>query len=87
MKKKAQEYDFLEAKELGTTVPKRCSRCIGCNDCSLRAVEMTNHQQEELRLIESSMVLDADRKMIVAEYPIIKDPNVLTNNRKQAISI
>ena len=33
------------------------------------------------------MILDADRKMIVAEYPIIKDPNVLTDNRKQAISI
>ena len=48
---------------------------------------MTNHQQEELRLIESSMVLDKERKMIVAEYPIIKDPTVLSNNRKQAISI
>ena len=48
---------------------------------------MTNHQQEEPRLIESLMVLAADRKMIVAEYPIIKDPNMLTDNRKQAISI
>ena len=48
---------------------------------------MTNHQQEELRLIESLIVLDKEQRMIVAEYPVIKDPTVLTDNRKQAISI
>ena len=48
--KLAKVPDFFEAEELGTVVPKRCLRCSGCKDCSVRSQTMTKKSQEELRL-------------------------------------
>ena len=48
---------------------------------------MSRKAQEELRLIESGMSLDKERRLITATYPIVKDPSVLTDNYKQAVAI
>ena len=75
--------EFLEAEELGTVAPKRCLRCSGCKDCSVLSQSTTKKEQEELRLIQGKMTLDKTRNVMVCEYPVVKDPSVLTDNRGQ----
>ena len=78
--------DFLEAEELGTVQPKRCTSCLSCGDCSNKAVEMSRKQQAELRLIEESVTIDKDLQKVEVKYPAIKDFGVLTDNREQVIA-
>ena len=48
---------------------------------------MSRKEQEELRHIEEGMTLDRDRKVKVCKYPLIKDPNLLTDNRVKYIAM
>ena len=80
--RQAKILDFLEAEEMGTVVPKRCLRCSGCKDCSVRSQIMTKKEQEELRLMEAKMTLDKEKNVMICEYPVVKDPSVLTDNRR-----
>ena len=39
---------FLEAKKLGTIVPRRCERCVGCQKCAFQIQELNRKEQVEL---------------------------------------
>ena len=78
--------NFLEAEEMGTIQPKRCTSCLSCGDCSNKAVEFSRKQQAELRLIQESVSLNKELKRVEVKYPAIKDFSVLTDNREQVIA-
>ena len=46
-----QQYNFSECEELGVGQPRRCGACSTCEKCSVRALQMTRKEQEELALI------------------------------------
>ena len=54
----AKKFSFLRSEEMGTGQPRRCQTCSSCNKCSIRSVEMTRKEQEELALIESNITVD-----------------------------
>ena len=75
--------NFFEAEELAVHTPRRCSNCSGCKKCSERSQDMTRKEAQELLLIKERIQVKDDR--IQLEYPMIKDPSVLTNNMNQVI--
>ena len=84
---KVKGFTFPECEEMGTSQPRRCGSCTNCQKCSEAKVQLSRKEQEELTLIESSMVLDEDTKQVRMRYPFIRDPSVLGDNRKQVIAM
>ena len=78
---------FLEAEELGTEVPRRCERCVGCSRCSNQSQELTRKEQDELEMLQKNLVHDEDKEQVSVTYPIIGDIAKMRDNRYQAISM
>ena len=78
--------NFLEAEEMGTVQPRRCTSCLTCGECSNKAVERSRKQQAELRMIEENVSINKELKRVEVRYPAIKDFSILTDNREQVIS-
>ena len=76
--------DFMEAEQLGTHQPKRCSLCQGCSKCSIRGQNMSRRDQVQLKAIEDGISYDREKKKCTANYPYIRDPTVLEDNFEQA---
>ena len=82
-----KKMDFLEAEQLGTYLPKRCSPCQSCPRCSIRGQKMSRRDQAQLKAIEDGIEFDRVKKKCTANYPYIRDPTVLTDNYEQARKI
>ena len=82
-----KKLDFIEAEQLGTYQPKRCSPCQNCTRCSVRGQSMSRRDQAQLQAIEDGIEFDRVRKKCKANYPYIRDPSVLTDNYEQARKI
>ena len=79
--------NFLGCEELGTGQPRHCGTCKSCTRCSFRSQEMTKREADELALIEDNIAVDEATNTVWFQYPLIKDPALLTDNRAQAIAI
>ena len=76
---------FWEGDTLGVVAPKRCSKCLSCNQCSDPALIHSRKEQEELdELIKNTVLLEDG---IHVKYVFGKDPNCLPNNRNTVIKI
>ena len=74
--------EFWEGDGLGVLPPSRRERCLKCLSsglCFERTQRFTFKEQAELELIKSKMRLDAGE--IWVDYPFVKDPSCLSNNR------
>ena len=86
--KNLKRIDFLEAENLGVSVPPMCAKCAGCPNCSYIIGEMPKIMQQEYQIIKDGMHLDPIRQMWIVSYPYKVDPaTVLKDNRQQALSI
>ena len=79
--------DFLTAEGLGVELPKRCKACNQCKECAFKAVHLSWQENQELKCIEEGLELDVEKKKWIAQYPFQGDPNVLVNNKPQAIAM
>ena len=82
-----QFFPFMD--EIGLEPPARCGGCMRCHECIVRAQRYSAVEAAELVAIEDRVkVVDGHA---VAEYPFIKDPNVLQDNfeqvKKRALSV
>ena len=77
--------DFLTAEGLGIQLPRRCKTCLQCKECSFKACHLSWQENIELKAIEDGLSLDMSAGVWVAEYPFKVDPDILVNNRSQAI--
>ena len=82
-----KKFNFFECEEMAVGQPKRCNDCAACKACSMKGQELSRRDERELRLIKEGMQLDLDMNQLKFEYPLIKDPSVLQDNRQQAISM
>ena len=76
---------FLEAEQMGTSQPRRCNNCLGCGYCSNQAIEYSRKELAELRLIEKNVYINTELKRVEVRYPAIKNFNILSDNREQAL--
>ena len=77
--------DFYKIENLGVECKPKCGGCK-CGKCSLGAKDYTIQEERELELIERNLNFDKEENRWIAEYPWIKDPQNLPDNRKVAFA-
>ena len=77
--------DFYNIETLGVQCKPKCGGCK-YGKCSLGAKDYTIKEERELELIERNLTFNSDDSTWTVEYPWIKDPNDLPNNRKVAMA-
>ena len=73
--------NFYEIENLGI----ECGGCK-CGKCPIGSNNYTLREGKELHLIESNLEYDQENKRWLAEYPWIKDPNNLPDNKRVAVA-
>ena len=73
--------DFYNIENLGIGCSPRCGGCK-CRKCSLGAQNFTIKEEKELHLIESKLEYNKEEKRWIAEYPWIRDPAELPDNKR-----
>ena len=82
-----ETFTFGECEEMGVQQQRRCGACTSCLKCSEPQLQLSRKEQDELRLIEKGMYLDAEAKQVRFHYPLVKDPAVLVDNRQRVIAM
>ena len=82
----AKVEDFYKIENLGIECTPRCGGCK-CGKCSLGSKDFTIKEEKELKLIETKLEYNKDEKTWITEYPWIKDPSQLPNNKKAAMGM
>ena len=72
--------DFYKIENLGVECKPKCGKC------SLGAKDYTIQEERELELIERNLNFNKEENRWIAEYPWIKDPQNLPDNRKVAFA-
>ena len=80
--------EFWEAEGMGVMPPARCDSCRGCmvsGACSQKKFDFGVKKQAELDLIKrKTSLIDGE---VWCEYPFIKDPGCLPNNRSDVVKV
>ena len=79
-----QVEDFYNTENLGIGCSPRCGGCK-CGKCSLGAQNFTIKEEKELHLIESKLEYNKEEKRWITEYPWIRDPTELPDNKRAAM--
>ena len=82
----ARIEDFYNMENLGIQCKPRCGGCK-CGRCSLGSNAYTIKEEKELALIEKNLSHNAKEKFWTAEYPWIRDPFDLPDNRRAAFGM
>jgi hypothetical protein len=78
--------DFLTAEALGTETLRRCAACKKCKECQFRANVLSFKENAEYEAILNNLVYSQELKRWTASYPFVEDPNVLVDNKGQALA-
>ena len=76
--------DFYNIEGLGVACSSRCGGCK-CGKCPIGSSDYTLKEERELKLIESKLVFDSGKKRWTAEYPWIRSPEELPDNKRAAM--
>ena len=82
-----QEYnvDFWEGENMGVLPPKRCGRCMVCQECKDTALIRSRRDQDELEMLQKSIKLE--NQELIVSYPFIKSPECFPNNRQSVLNM
>ena len=78
---------FMEAEEIGTVMPRRCDRCLGCARCSSPSQEHTRLEQFQLQLLRKALHHDEEKQRVTVSYPLIGDITKMRDNRYQVVGM
>ena len=82
---KVNIHDFYTIEALGIQCKPRCGGCKS-GKCSLSTKDYTIQEERELELIERNLTFNSEDNTWTVEYPWIKDPSTLPDNRKVAMA-
>ena len=82
----ARIEDFYNIENLGIECRPRCGGCK-CGKCSLGSKNFTIKEEKELKLIEDKLEYNKEEKRWISEYPWIRDPSELPDNKKAAMGM
>ena len=77
---------FFELESIGTTCQPQCGRC-GCGKCQPGGKDMSLKDERELEQIEAGVSFDAEKGRWIANYPWVRRPEELPDNRKIAVQM
>ena len=77
---------FFEIEGLGVMCEPKCGGCK-CGKCQSGGKQMSLKDEREYQLIDNGLLFNEDRGRWVANYPWIKPPSELPNNRHIALAI
>jgi len=77
---------FFEVEGLGVRCDPPCGGCK-CGTCQPGGKQMSLKDEHEYQIIDKGLSFDADTGRWVAEYPWIRSPSELPNNRCVALAI
>lgn len=75
--------DFYNIERLGVSCTPRCGGCK-CGKCAPGTSDYTLKEERELHLIEKGLEFNEQEKCWIAEYPWIRDPHDLPDNKRAA---
>jgi hypothetical protein len=81
-----QPSDFLSAKALGTDIPRRCTSCVGCKECTFRSDSLTFKENQEYQAILDRLKIDVNKRKWTASYPFSIPATELMDNYDQVYS-
>ena len=82
----AKVEDFYKIENLGIECTPRCGGCK-CGNCPLGSKDYTIREERELKLIEDKLEYNREEKRWTAEYPWIRDPSELPDNKRAAMGM
>ena len=85
--KEDNAIDCFTSDDLGIKIQGRCPKCIGCNDCSFVAHELSRIDQYQYSVIRNNLSLDPVNDCFTTPYPYEREPTVLEDNRFQALAL
>ena len=74
---------FYEMEQLGINCSPRCGSCK-CGNCQPGGKDMSLKEEREYNLIKDGLEYDKENMKWIANYPWIKDPAKLPNNKEAA---
>ena len=77
---------FFELESIGTTCQPQCGRC-GCGKCQPGGKDMSLKDERELEQIETGVSFDAEKGRWIANYPWMRRPEELPDNRRIAVQM
>ena len=77
------KHSFEEMEILGYHTPPKCDSCKHCVNCNVLSQGMTIQERKELQMMKDSLQYDPIKKKITVEYPVVGDPSLYKDNRKQ----
>lgn len=78
--------DFYNIESLGISCSPRCGNCR-CGKCPIGSKDYNLKEERELKLIESKLKFDDEEKKWIAEYPWIRSPKELPDNKRAAMGM
>ena len=82
---KANVEDFYNIENLGIECKPRCGGCK-CGRCPIGSKEYSIKEERGLELIDKNLKYDYQDGRWIAEYPWIKNPSALPDNRRVAVA-
>ena len=80
---------FFQGEALGASPIERCSTCksqiSGCRLCSADQALLSAKAEEEYKIMGDHCQFDVDKGVLVAKYPLCKDPAILKDNGFEAL--
>lgn len=83
---KANVEDFYKIENLGIECKPRCGGCK-CGRCPIGSKEYSIKEERELELIDKNLEYNNLDNRWIAEYPWVKDPSALPDNRQVALAM
>ena len=77
--------DFYNIQNLGSNCIPRCGGCK-CGKCPIGIKQYSIKEERELELIDKNLEYDCQDGRWMAEYPWIKNPSALPDNRRVAVA-
>ena len=83
--RQAMLKDFWSVEDLGVKTPTLCKACLNCQNCKIHAVNLTERDARDYTMVKNNLSYNPDELHWEAEYPFVSSPQVLRDNRSDAL--